>query len=190
MQKNKKWFVIPGDKLGVVEQFMPGEGTYEINGTIYANSIGYVNVDTINKNISVNSLTKKPVIPKEGDIVIGRVSNTQDKMAIIKIFKINEHKLFSPFTSLLHISSVSQKYVTNMDEVCKAGDIIRAKIINTKNRIPQLTTAEKSLGVIEAFCSKCGNVLYLSSKKNLLQCFNCESIEKRKIAYDYGLKIN
>jgi exosome complex component CSL4 len=186
-QKNEKWFAIPGDRLGVVEQFMPGKGTYEINGTIYAEFIGYVNVDAINKNISITPL-KEPIVPKEGDIIVGKVLSTQNKMATVKILKINEYRLFTPFTGLLHISSVSKKYELNMDEVCKAGDIIRAKIINTKNRIFQLTTDEKSLGVINAFCSKCGNVLYLLKDRNL-RCSNCENIEKRKIANDYENKM-
>ncbi|MEM3506123.1 MAG: exosome complex RNA-binding protein Csl4 [Candidatus Bathyarchaeia archaeon] len=183
-QKNEKWFVIPGDKLGVVEQFMPGKGTYEINGTIYAKTIGYVNVDVMNKNISVIPVIKKPIVPKEGDVIIGKVSSTQEKIAIIKILEINNYKLFTPFTGMLHISSASKKYEPNMDEVCKAGDIIRARIINTKNKFPQLTTDEKNLGVIKAFCSKCGNALYLLKDRNL-RCLNCENIEKRKVANDY-----
>ncbi|MEM2896190.1 MAG: exosome complex RNA-binding protein Csl4 [Candidatus Bathyarchaeia archaeon] len=187
VQKNEKWFVIPGDKLGVIEQFIPSEGAYEIDGAIYAEFTGYVNVDLMNKNISVVPLTKRPVVPREGDTIIGKVLSIQEKMATIKILKINDHKLFTPFTSLLHISSISRKYEPKMDDVCKPGDIIRAKIANTKNKIPLLTTDEKSLGVIEAYCSKCGNALYLFKDRNL-RCSNCENIERRRIAEDYGIK--
>ena len=46
-------FVIPGEKLGVIEEFMPGPGTYVHNGTIYSKITGRTLVDVLNKKISV-----------------------------------------------------------------------------------------------------------------------------------------
>ena len=41
--------VLPGDRLGVVEEFLPGLGTYEDGGTIYANFTGTARIDNKNK---------------------------------------------------------------------------------------------------------------------------------------------
>jgi exosome complex component CSL4 len=71
-----------------------------------------------------------------------------------------------------------------MNEVCKPGDIIRAKVISEKNRIFHLSTNDKNLGVVDAFCSRCGNLL--EPERFELRCPKCGSIEKRKRAPDYG----
>jgi exosome complex component CSL4 len=83
---------------------------------------------------------------------------------------------------MLHISSSSPRYERNMSDVCKAGDIIRARVIEM-NRIPQLTTAGRGLGVIKAFCSRCGSVLELKNRR--LQCPSCGNIERRRLAEDF-----
>jgi exosome complex component CSL4 len=71
-----------------------------------------------------------------------------------------------------------------MADVCKAGDLIRARVIDMTNRIPQLTTAGRGLGVIKGFCSKCGGVLELVNRR--LECPSCGNSERRRLAEDYG----
>jgi exosome complex component CSL4 len=73
-----------------------------------------------------------------------------------------------------------------MFDACKAGDIIRAKVVSEKNRTNHLSTAERNLGVIYAFCSHCGNVLI--REKQGLKCPECGKFERRKIASDYGME--
>ena len=34
MGEEKEEIVMPGDKLGIIEQYVPGEGTYDDNGEI------------------------------------------------------------------------------------------------------------------------------------------------------------
>ena len=179
--------VLPGDKLGVVEQFLPGIGTYEQEGTIYANFTGKAKIDTKNKRVTVTATTRVPELPKEGTTVIASVTHTQEKMATVSIWKINGKSLQNPFTAILHISSSSPRYERNMSDVCKAGDILRARVIDMTNRIPQLTTAGRGLGVVRGFCSKCGGVLDFGTKK--LQCVSCGNIERKRLAEDYGNSI-
>ena len=45
--------VLPGDKLGVVEEFLLGTGTYEQEGTIYSNFTGTAKIDIRNKRVTV-----------------------------------------------------------------------------------------------------------------------------------------
>ena len=41
---NRKEKAIPGDELAVIEEFEPGEGTYEVNGKIRASILGKINI--------------------------------------------------------------------------------------------------------------------------------------------------
>ena len=176
--------VLPGDKLGVVEEFLPGAGTYEEEGTIYANFTGTAKIDLRNKRVTVLPTTRTPELPKEGATILASVTHTQEKMATVSIWKINDKPLQNPFTALLHISSSSPRYERNMSDVCKAGDIIRARVIDMTNRIPQLTTAGRGLGVVKAFCSKCGAPLEFTNRR--LECASCGNIERRRLAEDFG----
>lgn len=176
--------MILGDRLGVVEEFIPGPGTYEQEGTIYANFTGTARIDTRNKRVTVVPITRIPVLPKEGTTVLASVTHAQEKMATVSIWKIDGRTLQNPFTAILHISSSSPRFERNMSDVCKAGDILRARVIDTTNRIPQLTTAGRGLGVVKAFCSKCGAVLTIMNRR--LQCSSCGNIERRRLAEDYG----
>lgn len=175
--------VLPGDKLGVIEQYLPGAGTYEKEGTIYAHFTGNARIDLKNKRVTVVPTTRVPLLPKEGTTVIASVNHATDKMATLDIWRINERTIQNPFTAMLHISSSSPRYERNMADVCKAGDIIRARVIEI-NRIPQLTTAGRGLGVIKAFCSQCGAVLEFKNRR--LQCALCGNLERRRLAEDYG----
>lgn len=181
-------FVVPGERLGVVEEFIPGNGTYEENGTIYSETIGLAKIDAVNKTVQVQRKTKKPLIPEEESTVISIVTSTQDKVAQVNILEIDQSQVGTPFSGILHISSSSPRYERTMKEVCRTGDIVRAKVVSTKNRVTQLTTIGRGLGVVEAYCSQCGQSLRL--RNYLLQCPSCGKVERRKIADDYGRYIS
>ena len=177
--------VLPGDKLGVIEQYLPGAGTYETDGTIYANFTGKARIDLKNKRVTVVPSNKVAPLPKEGTTVIASVIHATDKMATVNIWKINDRLIRTPFTAMLHISSSSPRYERNMSDVCKGGDIIRARVIEI-NRIPQLTTAGRGLGVIKAFCSRCGALLEFKNRR--LQCPSCGNLERRRLAEDFSVE--
>jgi len=124
------------------------------------------------------------LLPREGSTVLASVIHAQEKMATVNIWKIDDKSIQNPFTAMLHISSSSPRYERSMSDVCKSGDIIRARVIDMANRIPQLTTAGRGLGVIKAFCSRCGAVLELTNRR--LQCPSCGNIERRRLAEDYA----
>lgn len=76
------------------------------------------------------------------------------------------------------------RYVDSMFDVCKAGDVLRATVISDKNRTFHLSTKEKDLGVVYAFCSQCGYML--EPRRQGMHCSRCGRIERRKTAFDYG----
>lgn len=176
--------VVPGDRLGVIEEFTLGPGTYEQDGTIYSLTTGRALMDLLNKQVSVYPKVRVSKVPHVGSIVIGQVSDVQGKQATIRIFQIGDHLLSGFFSGLLHISDVSQRYVESMYEVCKAGDIMRARVISEKNRVLHLTTNDRDLGVVYAFCSRCGHSL--AQKRFIMRCPECGNSERRKTAQDYG----
>ena len=179
-------FVVPGEELCVAEEFMPGPGTYESGGTVYSDLTGDRVVDLNSRTVRVIAKTKTPIMPTDGSTVIGQVTNAHDKSAIVSIFKVDSEILGRPFTGILHISSASPRYERNMEDVCKTGDMIKAKVFNDKNRIPELTTAGRGLGVIIAYCSRCGNLLVLVNRR--LQCRECGNTEHRRLVDDYGVE--
>lgn len=176
--------VVPGDRLGVIEEFTLGPGTYEQNGTIYSQTTGRALMDLLNKQVSVFPKVHVSSVPHVGSTVIGQVSDVQSKQATLRIFQIGDHLLSGFFSGLLHISDVSQRYVESMYEVCKAGDIVRARVISEKNRVFHLTTNDKDLGVVYGFCSRCGYSLV--QKRFIMRCPECGNSERRKTAQDYG----
>lgn len=179
-------FVVPGEELCVAEEFMPGPGTYESGGTVYSDLTGDRVVDLNSRTVRVIAKAKTPTMPTDGSTVIGQVTNAHDKSAIVSIFKVDSEILGRPFTGILHISSASPRYERNMEDVCKTGDMIKAKVFNDKNRIPELTTAGRGLGVIRAYCSRCGNLLVLVNRR--LQCRECGNTEHRRLVDDYGVE--
>lgn len=183
-ETERKRFVFPGEMLGVIEEFLPGQGTYVKNGNIYSSATGYLRLDKVNKEAQVDSKARKPIVPKKGDIVIGRVSVVQDKTMTIKIFQIGDKVLDNYFTGVMHVSNACKSYVKKLFDVFKVGDIVRSKVISTMNREFHLTTEGRDFGVLRSRCSKCGDKLVLRDRR--LRCPSCNRSEKRKVASDYG----
>ena len=176
--------VVPGDRLGVIEEFTPGPGTYEQEGTIYSAATGRALMDLLNKQVSVYPKAQVANVPHVGSIVLGQALEVQSKQATIRIFQVGDRLLTGFISGLLHIGDVSQRYVESMYEVCRAGDMVRARVISDKNRVFHLTVNDKDLGVIHAFCSRCGHSL--TQKRFIMKCSECANSERRKSAADYG----
>jgi len=176
--------VVPGERLGVIEEFIPDSGTFSRDGVIYSKIVGRALVDLLNKRVSVYPLVDEPPVPKVSAEVVGQVGNAQSDNVLVRIFRVGSKDVSGVFTGILHISDVSDRYVDSMNDVCKPGDIIRAKVISGKNQIFHLTTSENNLGVLYGFCGRCGNML--ESKRNEMFCSKCGNVEHRKTAFDYG----
>jgi len=180
-------FVVPGDHLGVIEEFTSGPGTYVEGGIIHSKVTGRTLLDMLNKQVSVYPIVQTASVPQVGRIVSGLVLDVRDKNAVLRIFQIGDKTLSGFFKGMLHISGVSHGYVDNMYNVCKAGDIMRAKVISTENRSFFLSTADNDLGVVYALCSRCGHALQPGNRG--MGCSKCGNVERRKTSPDYGKDI-
>lgn len=178
--------VFPGEEIGVAEEFLPGNGAYEENGIIYASLFGKVKRDYKSRTISVEALTKKIPELKEGDIIIGVVEDIKQQVAIVDIVKKKGEKrsLVGNLKGGIHISNIKQGFVENILNELSIGDIIYAKVINTQNNLIYLSTVDKELGVVKAFCKTCRSTLKLMGNK--LKCMECEKYENRKYSVNYN----
>ena len=177
-------FISPGDKIGVIEEYVPGNGTYVEDGYIFSSIIGEILLDKEKHEISIVPNSRTPLIPKQDDIVICEVISVQEKTSTLKIIQINNTSLSTPFYGIIHVSDISSVYVKTSFDAIKVGDIVRAKVISTKNREFHLSTRNDELGVLQAFCVYCGGPLIL--QRNHLNCSKCSRMDKRKITVDYG----
>jgi len=185
LQKERGRFVLPGDRLGVIEEFTADSGTYIKEGIICSTIVGRALPDLLNKRVSVYPLVHGAKLPRTGSVVLGEVSSVRKQNAFVRIYKISDEVLSGFFSGLLHVSDVQMRYVESMFNVCKPGDTIRAKVISGKNGVYHLSLKGSNLGVVYAFCSRCGHML--EPKQHWMHCPECGKSEKRKKAIDYGV---
>ena len=108
--------VVPGDYLSDNVK-RAGEGTYVNDNKVYSSNYGFANID---KRVKVIPFEGK-YIPKEGDWIIGTVS---DITFSSWVFDIN-----SPYDALLHVSEYPQRVDSvDMEKVFTIGDSLMLRI--------------------------------------------------------------
>ncbi len=176
--------VLPGDQIAVAEEFEPGEGTYERNGLVFASTPGVLQLDEQNRIARVRAFNP-PAELQVGDIVYCVVDDIRGMMATATVMAIHgrARQISGETDGTIHISNVSEEYTEDIRDMYHLGDVIRAKVIQTKPSV-QLTTAEPDLGVVKALCSQCRGPMELRGRD--LYCPRCERTERRKTARDYN----
>ena len=175
--------VLPGDQIAVAEEFEPGEGTYERNGLVFASTPGVLRLDEQSRVARVQPFNP-PAELQSGDIVYAVVDDIRGMMATATVSAIHgrDRSISGETNGTIHISNVSEEYTEDIRDMYHLGDIIRAKVIQTKPSV-QLTTAEPDLGVVRALCGVCRGPLEMRGRD--LFCPRCERTERRKVARDY-----
>lgn len=177
--------VFPGTRLAVTEEFIAGPGTYSTDDYIYSSVAGLVIIDFDKHEITVMSKAKMTPVPKNNAIVLGKVVNVSRQVISVAVFSIENQEIYPTYTMVIHISSISREYLETIDEAICSGDIIRAKLTDSKTIPLQGSLIGSQLGVIQSNCSICGAKLNKIGR-NKLKCSNCSHIENRKTAIDYG----
>jgi exosome complex component CSL4 len=172
--------VLPGDKLCVVEEFMPGEGAEVLkDGAVVATVAGVAEYDLKRHSVSVKA-AKPSVKIRTGDLVLCQVREVQDKLVICDILAAAGHPVKTHWTA-----AALQRRETPLFTV---GDIIVARIREDYSGIYSLTVRGRGLGVFQAFCDICGAPLTLSGRA--LFCTRCKrKYTNRPIVPYYG-KVN
>jgi len=176
--------VVPGDFLGTSEEFTPGKGVYDEKGNIYALLTGVVSISD-KRVIEVQPKVETPPTLKEGDVVVGRIEDLRDTVAIVNIAYLKGHEereIAASTQGVIHISNVRSGYVNDLQHEFGYLDLVKAKVIDAEAL--RLSTEGKDLGVIKAICAKCKRDL--KRKGNTLACERCKRVEVRNISEDYG----
>jgi len=183
--KAKTQGVLPGDKLAVSEEFLPGQHTYDDSGLIRALTAGSVVKDLKNMEISIKPAVQ-PEIIKVDDWVTGQVETSQANSANVKIYFLNgkpTHKDFSGMLSLRGLSGGGRG--ERRTTPVKPGDVVRCRVFSLLNGIIHLTIDEPDMGVVAALCGNCGRPL-LRGNATRAKCDECGNVEERKLARDFG----
>ena len=170
-------FVLPGDKIGLAEEYAKGDGVYEENGELFAAVAGHLIIE--NRVASVKSLKEIPEV-RQGDVVLGRVIDVRNNIALVEVVrkKGEARALTRKSVGLLHVSNVG---VESISRAVSYLDIVKAKVIDDSLR---LSLKEEGMGVIKAICSLCRQEMFRES--DTLKCPECGNVEKRKLSPDYG----
>ena len=177
--------VLPGERLGVIEEYIPGKGTFQDeDDVIYASITGIVQIDMKERKISVEGTTHQPVYPKRNDTVLGEIQHVTKKSAIINIFQIEDTFLPVTYSGYLFIKNAAGGYIEQMRDIFAPGDIIIARVQHQADGLARLSTVGSKFGVIYANCSRCGEPLHLRGTR--LECTECHNLERRKLSQKYG----
>ncbi|MFA4936333.1 MAG: exosome complex RNA-binding protein Csl4 [Candidatus Methanoperedens sp.] len=186
--KEESKTVFPGDLIGTSEEFTAKSGTYMDKGNIYASASGIVNINPKERSISVTPVTNTPPYLQVGDIVVGQVTDVKDSVVLVEIAGIKgrgEREIVNAEQAAIHVSNVKDAYVKELYNEFAPFDIVKARVIDMRNM--RLTTVNKDLGVMKAYCGNCRAVL--KKDNGGLKCPKCERTESRKLSSDYGTGI-
>lgn len=177
--------VLPGDRLAVSEEFLPGRHTYDAKGLIRALSVGTVQKDVKNMEISVKPAVE-PEIIKVDDWVTGQVESVQSNSANVHIYFLNGKPTYKDFSGMLSLRGLSGGgRGARRTTPVKSGDIVRCRVFSLVNGIIHLSIDEPDMGVVAALCGNCGKPL-LRGSATRVKCDECGNVEERKLAEDFG----
>ncbi len=187
-ENEKGKIVLPGELIGTSEEFIPKDGTFEEKGNIYAAATGYVKTNPKERSISVEPVTNTPPQLSVGDIVIGQVTDVKESVALVEIAGIKgrgERAIVNAENAAIHVSNVKDAYVKDLSYEFAPFDIVKGRVLDLRNM--RLSTVNKELGVMKAYCGNCRTPLKRENDK--LKCPGCKRTETRKLSSDYGTGI-
>ena len=142
--------VVPGDLLDEGD-LRPGNGTYVLDGKVYASRLGVKNV--FSGTVSVIPL-KGRYIPTPGDMVLGMIVDIGPSNWLVDIN--------SPYPAPLHVNEVPWKVeFGDTSRFLKIGDMIMAKILMVDESMKiQVTMNDSGLRKLEG-----GQIVEISHSK-------------------------
>ncbi len=183
VEKSTQSRVVPGDKIAVIEEFLPDETCFEQDGSILSMTTGEVSPDLKKHKITVKPI-KRVLQLRRGDTGVGNVVYVKKQIASVDIHRINNREVPLPINSILHVSEASRRFVKNMYEVTRPGDWLKFKIVRTMKPV-YISLIGDDLGVVIAQCNHCGHDLVFF-RPNALKCQNCNLIQNRVTAKSFG----
>lgn len=181
--------VAPGDLLGTAEEFLPGPGTYEDGGRIFAALFGRPRVDPREGAVEVEAVNAIPKL-NSGDLVYAKVDEIKTAMAVCTVLASAKSQRGVPGApeGTVHVSKAKEGYTESLQREFAPGDILLATVLQSRPSI-KLSTAAPDLGVVAARCQVCHGPLTAASPPGELHCPRCGHREHRKTARHFGLPV-
>jgi exosome complex component CSL4 len=168
---------IPGEKIALIEEYLPGENTFEDEDSIRATVIGEIRLDSTERLASIER-QKQITVPKVGDIIIGVVEANLPSMIAIMIKYVNGKKVVADLECICVTRHLRKK------NIALAKDVVKVKIISHINGTIHSTIDSPELGVLFTKCRKCyGTVVKM---RDAVKCKDCTWIDDRKLSSDFG----
>ncbi len=177
---------LPGEVLGVSEEFVAGPGTVEEDGKIIAIAAGEGKTDALEHKLWVDARKiARPLAP--GDPVYGIVQDLYESIALVEFQAMpqgGELPSSESRMAFVRISELDDGYVERLRDYLRIGDVIRARVLEVKALGIYLTLKDRELGVLRAFCSVCREEMRLQGRE--FACPQCGSREPRKLPSPEG----
>ncbi len=170
---------MPGEELATIEEFDVGYGTYSDGDKVRASIVGKAIYDLKARVVKLEPLSKRLLMPSEGDVVLGSVEMVQGPIIHVRIKYINGQRSNKGFIGLALFQNKNED-----KELIKVSDIIKAKVISLENGIIHLSI-EKDDGVIHTLCSLCGGKVKRIGDR-AIKCVKCGNVEVRKLSKYFG----
>jgi len=173
--------VVPGEKLGLSEEYIGQAGTYEEEGVIFAGRAGTAIIDESERTVRVDTGEPEPGPPRTGDLVVGMVAMTRSSMAMVEIMHCinNPRTIITEDYATLHISKISGEYHKDFSNAVAPGDIVKALVIEDDPAV-RIKLNAPDLGVIKSTCVYCGRAM--ERKDRSFYCKTCDQDFRRKVA--------
>jgi exosome complex component CSL4 len=181
IDNSREKIAVPGDKLGTIEEFIPGVGSAAVGDNLTATIVGQVAPDMSARVMNVEpGKVGIEALPKEGDLIIGSVQSAQSSVAQVAIKAVNDRPTDKDFTGMLSLRDDRRRRSSPV----KPGDTIRAMVFSTKNSIFHLTLDAPNCGVLFTVCSVCGGSV-VAMGRDRVKCRECGTVDERMLADDF-----
>lgn len=192
-------FVMPGEKLGIEEEFATGGNTYVENGVIYSAVTG---IKTVKDGaLSVSPVGREVKTIGKDMMVLGSVVGDMKSVIFVKIDNINtENKEYiatkdgkilirRPMERGGHFDRRGgghEQREQKPERPCGIGDIIIANVQYNDKDSYALSMNSSESGVVYSHCSVCGEEMEPDRSGRVLECKACKHREFRKISTLYN----
>ena len=168
---------IPGDKIAMIEEFETGKNTFDDGQSIRSLVVGTAEFDKSNRVAKINE-SKKLVVPRPGNIIVGNVSALMNNMFAINVLYVDGRPTEAGLEVICQAKGAKKRILV------RVGDIATAKVISLLNGVIHAVINEPELGVLFTKCNRCaGTIVPMGSN---VKCVDCGYIEERKLSLKFG----
>jgi len=150
---------IPGDKIGIIEEFESGKNTFEDGHNVRATVIGTVEIDKKSRIAQVQNI-RTSGIPEVDDVVIGTVAAVMSSMIAVSINYVNNIRTKS------NVECICQTRHFRKKNIALLNDIVVLRIIAHKNGTIHASINEPEFGVLFTKCKKMWRTSYSNERCN------------------------